>query len=94
MPTRAFKPYDGKKTGLVLGIDVGTTYTGVSYAFLEPGKSPEIKTVYGYGIASPLHVFPLTVYTGGQTSKSKRATTESPQLSITERIGDRAGSGT
>ena len=48
MPTRSFKPYYGKKKGLVLSIDIGTTYSGVSYAFLEPGKRPEIKTVYGY----------------------------------------------
>ena len=48
MPTRSLKPYRGSKKGLVLSIDVGTTYTGVSYALLEPGQSPEINTVYGY----------------------------------------------
>lgn len=38
-------PYHGLKRKLVLAIDLGTTYSGISYAILDPGKAPEIKTV-------------------------------------------------
>jgi hypothetical protein len=32
----------------VLALDVGTTYSGVSYAFLDPGAIPQIKGVTRY----------------------------------------------
>lgn len=38
-------PYSGKTLGIVIGIDVGTTYSGVSYAILRPGEIPEIVPV-------------------------------------------------
>lgn len=38
-------PYHGTKRRLVLAFDLGTTFSGVSYAILDPGKVPEIKTV-------------------------------------------------
>ncbi|KAF9465189.1 hypothetical protein BDZ94DRAFT_1307339 [Collybia nuda] len=38
-------PYKGTKRRLVLAFDVGTTYSGVSYAVLDPGQVPEIKGV-------------------------------------------------
>ncbi|KIL61939.1 hypothetical protein M378DRAFT_34206, partial [Amanita muscaria Koide BX008] len=38
------KPYTGKKR-LVIGVDIGTTHSGVSYALLEPGKVPRIRRV-------------------------------------------------
>ncbi|KAM6489451.1 hypothetical protein JOM56_015084 [Amanita muscaria] len=38
-------PYTGKEKLLVIGIDVGTTLSGVSYALLEPGKVPRIQPV-------------------------------------------------
>ena len=38
-------PYDGKTLGIVIGIDVGTTYSGVSYAILRPGEIPDIVSV-------------------------------------------------
>ncbi|EIM82800.1 uncharacterized protein STEHIDRAFT_160426 [Stereum hirsutum FP-91666 SS1] len=41
-------PYHGLKRKLVLAIDLGTTYSGISYAILDPGKAPEIKTVNRY----------------------------------------------
>ncbi|KAI0318148.1 hypothetical protein OF83DRAFT_1057355 [Amylostereum chailletii] len=42
------QPYHGLKRRLVMGIDLGTTYSGVSYAILDPGKVPEINTVSRY----------------------------------------------
>ncbi|VDB95850.1 unnamed protein product [Peniophora sp. CBMAI 1063] len=41
-------PYAGTKRKLVIAFDLGTTYSGVSYAVLDPGKVPEIKTVTRY----------------------------------------------
>ncbi|KAG6878454.1 hypothetical protein C0992_008131 [Termitomyces sp. T32_za158] len=36
------KPYSGLTRSLVIAIDVGTTFSGVSYAILEPGEIPKI----------------------------------------------------
>ena len=41
--TRA--PYPGTSRKLVLAFDVGTTFSGVAYAFLDPGQVPEIRPV-------------------------------------------------
>lgn len=38
-------PYKGSKRQLVLGIDVGTTFSGMSYAVLVPGQVPKIDTI-------------------------------------------------
>jgi molecular chaperone DnaK (HSP70) len=43
MSTR--KPYEGLSRGLVIGIDVGTTFSGVSYCILDPGTIPIIQGV-------------------------------------------------
>ncbi|KAI0750409.1 hypothetical protein C8Q74DRAFT_1373996 [Fomes fomentarius] len=40
--------YKGSKRKLVLSIDVGTTFSGMSYAVLEQGKVPTIETVKRY----------------------------------------------
>ncbi|KAM6502887.1 hypothetical protein JOM56_002864 [Amanita muscaria] len=45
MATHERKPYTGTDKALVIGIDVGTTLSGVSYAVLEPGKVPRINPV-------------------------------------------------
>lgn len=37
-------PYRGS-AGLVVAIDLGTTFSGASYCFLTPGKKPEINDV-------------------------------------------------
>ncbi|KAI5116259.1 hypothetical protein M0805_008164, partial [Coniferiporia weirii] len=42
------KPYSGDKRALALAFDVGTTFSGVSYAFLEPGEVPKIHGVTRY----------------------------------------------
>ncbi|KAJ4477259.1 hypothetical protein J3R30DRAFT_3290784 [Lentinula aciculospora] len=39
------KPYTGPIRSLVLAFDVGTTFSGVSYAILEPGEIPKIHGV-------------------------------------------------
>ncbi|KII95456.1 hypothetical protein PLICRDRAFT_170106 [Plicaturopsis crispa FD-325 SS-3] len=43
MPAR--QPYHGLYRKLVLAFDVGTTYSGVSYAILDPGEVPKINGV-------------------------------------------------
>ncbi|KAF9029411.1 hypothetical protein BDZ89DRAFT_1091791 [Hymenopellis radicata] len=44
----ARKPYTGAFRKLILAFDVGTTYSGVSYAILDPGKVPVIQGVTRY----------------------------------------------
>ncbi|KAH8117839.1 hypothetical protein DFH11DRAFT_1503934 [Phellopilus nigrolimitatus] len=39
------QPYNGSQIGIVIGIDVGTTFSGVSYAVLRPGEVPEVQPV-------------------------------------------------
>ena len=39
------KPYRGTARKLVLAMDVGTTFSGVSYAILDPGEVPQIHGV-------------------------------------------------
>ena len=46
MPTR--QPYSGTKRKLVLALDVGTTYSGISYSVLDPGLVPEVRGVTRY----------------------------------------------
>ncbi|KAL0063217.1 hypothetical protein AAF712_009915 [Marasmius tenuissimus] len=44
MPVK-FQPHEGHVQGLVLAIDIGTTFSGISYAFLKPKTVPEIQAV-------------------------------------------------
>ena len=39
------KPYQGASEKLVLSIDLGTTFSGMSYAFLDKGKVPNIQSI-------------------------------------------------
>ncbi|KAJ7578248.1 hypothetical protein C8J56DRAFT_1170576 [Mycena floridula] len=39
------EPFDGKRRKLVIGFDIGTTFSGISYSVLDPGIVPEIKSV-------------------------------------------------
>ncbi|KAF8440445.1 hypothetical protein L210DRAFT_3612339 [Boletus edulis BED1] len=39
------KPYTGPVRSLVIALDVGTTFSGVSYAILDPGEIPKIHGV-------------------------------------------------
>lgn len=48
MATITRSPYNGSSRKLVLAMDIGTTHSGVCYAFLEPGVVPQIKPVTTY----------------------------------------------
>lgn len=48
------KPYSGSIRSLVLALDVGTTFSGVSYAILEPGEIPKIHGVTRYVVQGPV----------------------------------------
>ncbi|KIK35131.1 hypothetical protein CY34DRAFT_783682 [Suillus luteus UH-Slu-Lm8-n1] len=39
------KPHGGSSHALIIALDVGTTFSGVSYALLEPGEVPKIHGV-------------------------------------------------
>lgn len=39
------KPYTGLKKAIVIALDVGTTFSGASYALLNPGEVPKIYEV-------------------------------------------------
>ncbi|KAF9783747.1 hypothetical protein BJ322DRAFT_877041 [Thelephora terrestris] len=41
-------PYNGTSRKLVLAFDIGTTYSGAAYAFLDPGQVPQINSVTKY----------------------------------------------
>ena len=41
-------PYPGTSRKLVVGIDMGTTFSGVSYSILDPGVVPVIHGVNRY----------------------------------------------
>ncbi|PFH48910.1 hypothetical protein AMATHDRAFT_5379 [Amanita thiersii Skay4041] len=51
-------PYNGSTRKLVIAFDVGTTFSGVSYAMLEPGMAPQI-----FGVTK----FPGQEQTGGDS---------------------------
>lgn len=40
--------YEGSERKLLLAFDVGTTYSGISYSILDPGKEPEIQGVHKF----------------------------------------------
>ncbi|PPQ98997.1 hypothetical protein CVT24_003479 [Panaeolus cyanescens] len=42
MSTSSKLPYTGTQRKLVIAFDVGTTFSGISYAILDPGEVPEI----------------------------------------------------
>ncbi|KAI0734053.1 hypothetical protein C8Q72DRAFT_771544 [Fomitopsis betulina] len=42
------KPYTGTTRKLLLAIDIGTTFSGVSFCVLDPGKVPEVLSVIRY----------------------------------------------
>ncbi|KAK2462916.1 hypothetical protein APHAL10511_005114 [Amanita phalloides] len=45
MSTAQRRPHAGTRRKLVVAFDVGTTFSGASYAILEPGQPPEIRGV-------------------------------------------------
>ena len=50
-PSMARTPYSGTSRKLVLAFDIGTTYSGAAYAFLDPGEVPEITPVTRCGLS-------------------------------------------
>ncbi|EKM78941.1 hypothetical protein AGABI1DRAFT_121289 [Agaricus bisporus var. burnettii JB137-S8] len=44
-PPETRKPFQGRHRSLVIAIDIGTTFSGVSYAILDPGEIPKIHGV-------------------------------------------------
>ena len=44
-------PFTGSLRRLVLAFDVGTTFSGISFAVLDPGGEPKIQTVTRYACA-------------------------------------------
>ena len=42
------RPYTGSHRKLVVGFDIGTTFSGVSYSILEPGVVPLVQGVNRY----------------------------------------------
>jgi hypothetical protein len=52
------KPYSGNTRSLVLTFDVGTTFSGVSYAILEPNEIPKI-----YGVTRCITTVTSTQFT-------------------------------
>jgi len=38
-------PYSGSSRKFILALDIGTTFSGAAYAFLDPGQVPEIQSV-------------------------------------------------
>ncbi|KAL5485836.1 hypothetical protein ACEPAI_6878 [Sanghuangporus weigelae] len=49
------KRYTGNKTSIVIGIDVGTTFSGVSYSILRPNVVPEVQQVTKFSDQSVGH---------------------------------------
>ncbi|KAF8142990.1 hypothetical protein K438DRAFT_2029807 [Mycena galopus ATCC 62051] len=52
------KPFSGPARKFVLGVDIGTTYAGMSYCLLEPGRIPDIL---------PVTRFPAQDHVGGDS---------------------------
>ena len=38
-------PYSGSSRKFILALDIGTTFSGAAYAFLDPGQVPQIQSV-------------------------------------------------
>lgn len=48
MPSRPRPKFKGDRKRLVLSFDIGTTFSGISYSILTPGRVPEIRPVTRY----------------------------------------------
>jgi molecular chaperone DnaK (HSP70) len=79
------KPYSGSQRKLVIGIDVGTTFSGVSYSILDPGIVPVIQGVNRYvGTSAYLSVgIVVQKLAGSQLKKEVGETPRSRQYYIT-----------
>ncbi|KZV77329.1 hypothetical protein PENSPDRAFT_747068 [Peniophora sp. CONT] len=83
----ARKVFHGGKRRLVLAFDLGTTYSGVSYAILDPGNIPRIQTVSRYpGQEAGDAKIPTIIYYD-KRGKAVALGAEEPQL-LDENGGD------
>ena len=94
MPQR--KLYTGLRPKLVVAIDIGTTFSGVSYALLEPRQLPVIRGVsqwvYHHLPESELHVnYGLPYYAGFQGNKRLGATRKFLASFVTMQRGSSLG---
>ncbi|PAV16120.1 pH-response regulator [Pyrrhoderma noxium] len=75
--------YKGKSSGIVFGIDVGTTFSGVSYTILRSGETPKVHRVMRYSCqASGDRKIPSIMYYEGTEMKAAgaQAVTNETQL--------------
>src|SRR5258708_26003007 len=75
-------PYTGTEKSLVIGIDVGTTLSGVSYAVLEPGKVPRINPVVRYVLPVIFHMIIVTNHTNARFSGQREEKPDSKVPSV------------
>ncbi|TFK79391.1 hypothetical protein K466DRAFT_648875 [Polyporus arcularius HHB13444] len=79
-------PYKGTCRKLVVGIDVGTTYSGVAYAILDPGEVPKIHGVTRFpgqeNNASDSKVPSILYYRADGTVHSAGAEAAAPGMDI------------
>ncbi|KAF8655079.1 hypothetical protein AX16_003244 [Volvariella volvacea WC 439] len=81
-------PYKGDSRQLVLAMDVGTTYSGISYAILDPGRPPVIESVTRYPAKEGIigdHKIP-TVILYGPNGDVRAVGAEAEQESFVEEI--------
>ncbi|KAK7472142.1 hypothetical protein VKT23_000264 [Stygiomarasmius scandens] len=84
------KPYNGNQRNLLISMDVGTTFSGVSYCLLDPGIVPEIKAVTRFPAQE--HVggdakIPSIIYYG-QDGSVKAVGAEAAREGILESVED------
>ncbi|KIL55715.1 hypothetical protein M378DRAFT_90448, partial [Amanita muscaria Koide BX008] len=75
-------PYTGMEKALVIGIDVGTTLSGVSYALLEPGKVPRIQPVTRYILSMLIGVLIIINYSNYRFSGQREENGKSKVRSV------------
>lgn len=90
MATYTREPYDGDRRRLVLAFDLGTTYSGISYSILDPGKVPEIHGVNRFpgqeSVGGDCKI-PSVIYYD-QNGKAREFGAEALQQSVIERAAD------
>ncbi len=70
----ATKPYNGFQRKLVIAFDVGTTFSGVSYAVLIPRELPLIHGVTKYVTAPIVVELPMDKFSDSQVNTVVAAT--------------------
>lgn len=86
------KPYPGHSRSLVIAIDIGTTFSGVSYAILEPGEIPKIHGVTRY-LASSTFLSSFLTYTRFPGQEHVAGNTKIPSVIYYDRHGKMMAAG-